>query len=465
MKASLAFIIISYLSVTNALNILISSKDSWVSKNTRYLYQSLKEQNHSVILSAPLYHDPNSHQETNSPGKRSGATSTKDGGDFGHLLPVHQTYYKNNQKVSSLPKRAKNIIGKKDEEEFEAGIASTISTSSYGQDPLDHDIWYVNASPLNTLLITYDVLLPTYYPDFVPDLVILGPNEGLSLTDYNHPSDIFVDLEDHSYEDALESMIKLTQLKDFPVMAVSTEDNHHIYYQDEHFFKIQKPTLTESLKKKNAFAKNILFINEQISQLIDLLFSKTSISKNQISLNINFPSMNHDQSNCFTSVSKKSSKNPKYKQASSKIMKNHSKHTISIPNYILNHGEITSSGSYNITVDYPKDKDPKILLQTNLIDEPKSTFVDKRSYYYQQKVKLGSPSEIAKIENSIAKRNDENIELTQSISDNEELNSLINNNIEEINVLKNCGISVSIGHLSLSDGVSEDIFRLLDLFN
>ena len=142
---TLLVIALQFVNLTLGLNILMSSKNSWVSKNTRHLYAGLKAEGHNVKLIAPL--NNNGHiteaglaSENNGASKREqGEQEEKreivNGGDFGHLLPVHQKYYKTIKKLNNLPRGAKNVILKKDLENSDGGSTETVRNNYFGQDP------------------------------------------------------------------------------------------------------------------------------------------------------------------------------------------------------------------------------------------------------------------------------------------------------------------------------------------
>lgn len=444
---TLFIIALQFVNLALGLNVLLSSKDSWVSKNTRHLYAELRDQGHNVKLVAPL----NNGMHVNGGGLSS--EETKDvkrdeamhrevvnGGDFGHLLPVHQTYYRTIKKLNSLPRGAKNVILKKhlDETEETTESAQNFNNNYFGHDPLDESIWYVNASPLETLLIAYDVLLPQFLPDFKPDLVILGPDEGLSLTPSvanelplfhnNHPN----------MDDGLDAMMRLTMMKKYPVIGVSTGDDHHIYFQDENYFNIQQNVLSKQLSKKNVFTKNIKFINNKVVELINKLSASSTILPENVSLNVNFPSMNHDVSHCTTSL-KNNVNNPKFQQVAYN-KKNVPVKTNMLPKYELVDGRISINGNYDVNANLAQDIEQQ-------------TFVDKKSYYYSHILKREESSESTEAEG-----------LSQDYSDNDDLNKIMNN-IDELNVLKDCGISVSVNHLINGNGLDKDFLDLESLLN
>lgn len=387
------FVLISVLAAANALNVLISSTDSWVLKNTRYLADSLRHDGHKVVLVAPLY---------NSPAHNADLT---DGGDYGHLLPVHQTYYRNLH-LMNAPRGAKNVIKKKPE--------GLVRTESFGQDPMDADAWYVNSDPVSTLLVAFDVVLPNYYAGFVPDVVVLGPNEGLSYTPESSGAD--VDLLD------LTRMVRLSQLKNYTTISVSTEDLHHIYFQDERFFNPQAQH--RKAMKKNVFAKNLRFVNKRIGALVN----KVSAVPSLFALNVNFPSLNHPESRCFT---RKDAHlvNPQFKQvtfedpsASLTLLKS------VVPAYELVDGKLSKNGEYELSYSGPSNDD----------DTVESTFVDKRSSYYLER--LGS-------------------ELVLALLSDSDKHAIVENPFETA-VLNNCQIAVTVSHLTYGNGLGTGLLDL-----
>lgn len=442
----LLVIALQFVNLTLGLNILMSSKDSWVSKNTRHLYAGLKAEGHNVRLIAPL----NNNGHINDAGLASGASKREqgdqgeqreilNGGDFGHLLPVHQKYYKAINKLNNLPRGAKNVILKKDLESAGDKSAETVSNNYFGQDPLDESVWYVNASPLESLLIAFDVLLPQFEPDFKPDLVLLGPDEGLSLTPSTASNQPLFHEKHPNSDNGLDSMMRLTMLKKYPVIGVSTGDDHHIYFQDENFFNIQQNVLSKQLLKKNVFTKNIKFINGKVIDLINkLTTSEQGILPENVALNVNFPSINHDVSHCTTSWKNKNNNDPNFQQVVYDKKYDHSKHNI-LPKYELINNTIHIVGEYSVNIDE---------------DAEQQTFVDKKSYYYSHILRRSSSTD------SLTEPSGVN----QDYSDNDDINQIMSN-IDELNVLKNCGISVSVNHLIKGNGLGKDFFDLESLFN
>lgn len=278
------------LPVVAGLNILMTSMDSWVSMNSRYLYRALVEDGHKVIFIGPY-----------SQIEDSDTSSELQGGDFGHLLPPHQKYYRYVRKVNSLAKGPKKMILKKDSEDFDMEFDShpLVSYKSLGQDPLNKDFWYVNASPFQSLAVAFSEILPKYLPDFTPDLVIVGPNEGLHLSSSTHTIEKDILEEDLStLENQVEAMVQLAQIHHYPTISVSMEDIHHIYYQNEDYFNVEANDFSSSLKH-NRVTKTLRFMIKNVIKVVDNVGSKLN---SHISLNINFPSLNQESSTCFTSV-------------------------------------------------------------------------------------------------------------------------------------------------------------------
>lgn len=452
---TLLIIALQFVNLTLGLNILMSSKDSWVSKNTRHLYAGLKAEGHDVRLIAPLnnnghFNDANLANEESASSKREQEEQDEqreivNGGDFGHLLPVHQKYYKTIKELNNLPRGAKNVILKKDLNSVEE--TNVVSNNYFGQDPLDKSVWYVNASPLESLLIAFDVLLPQFDPEFKPDLVLLGPDEGLSLTPTTASQQPLFQENHPNSDNGLDSMMRLAMLKKYPVIGVSTGDDHHIYFQDENFFNIQQSVLSKQLLKKNVFTKNIKFINSRVIDLINKLkTSNEAILPENMALNVNFPSMNHDVSHCTTSWKNKNSNDPTFKQVVYDKKYQHSKNNI-LPKYELVNDTIHIVGKYSVRVDE---------------DVEEQTFVDKKSYYYSHILRRATSLDATIDSESPSSQTSENP--SQDYSDNDDINQIMSN-IDELNVLKNCGISVSVNHLIKGNGLDKGFFDLESLFN
>lgn len=118
-----------------ALNILVSNDDGFETANVRALYQRLKAAGHDVIVSAPTQ---------NNSGK---------GGSMNFLVPV-----------TSTAKASRH-----------GSIAA--GSPGVGQDPGDNDVFYVDGTPVMSMLHGLDVVAVKRWGK-QPDLVVSGPNEG-----------------------------------------------------------------------------------------------------------------------------------------------------------------------------------------------------------------------------------------------------------------------------------------------
>ncbi|KAG5418782.1 hypothetical protein I9W82_003500 [Candida metapsilosis] len=272
----------SIIATTLSLNILLTSTDSWTSKNVRFLQYHLQQQGHNVVLMAPLYQQ-NANLEL--PNKLTqGLKSIKDGGEYGHLLPVHQNYYSKINKQNM--KRAKQVV-------FEADVIKEeeediVLNNQYGQDPSNHDAWYINCDATNALTIAMNLLIPKFYPDFELDLVIIGPNGG------------------PYHSSLITSMVRQVQIDKVDAIAVSTQDYHQVYFQDEKFFKISSTDVDFQLSKSNVHTKNIKLIDKHVVSLVDKLAQKrneNAVKENgrALGLHLQFPSLNFRDSYCQTS--------------------------------------------------------------------------------------------------------------------------------------------------------------------
>ncbi|KAK6465863.1 acid phosphatase-like protein [Scheffersomyces coipomensis] len=281
---------------TLALNILLSTSDSWVSKNSRHLYTTLTNQGHNVILIAPLYFN-NKYLSLKDFTTTTSTTITSilDGGEFGHLLDVNQIYYKNLLKINQ-PKTPRNVISSSILKQQSKLVQNS---NQFGHDPLNNQIWYINSNPIITLKLSFDVILPTFFPHFKPDLILFGPNEKSSMPDNLH-------------DDVLNVLINQSD-EEIPIMFIQTNDNHNIYYQDEKYFNINNNQNNNHQKhqiKKNIFTTNLQYINHKITQLIhNIMETKSSSSSSSLSslslsqksiFNVIIPSINHQLSKCTT---------------------------------------------------------------------------------------------------------------------------------------------------------------------
>ena len=259
------FVVIAFCATINALNILITNTDHWVSKNPRLLKSYLEKYGHDVKLISSSMSDSNSLPMY--------SQQLDNYGPYEHLLPVHQSYYKKKQHLKN--KKPKNVVFKEEEKTEKDEIV--FQSNQYGQDPLDKDCWYVNSNPFNSLQVGLNVILPNYYPDFTPDLVIVGPNEGLQ----------------NQY--MIDTMVKAINDQNISALAVSTEDSHDVYYLDEMYFHVDG-SYHHQVKKHNLITKNIKFVNKQIGKMI-----KNLTGGQIVGLDVKIPSINYEDSHCLTS--------------------------------------------------------------------------------------------------------------------------------------------------------------------
>lgn len=316
------------------LNIVVSSGDSWVTKNVRHLYQQLQQNGHRVLLVAPLYQqqsDVNDNDDILTAG-----IEVFDGGDFKHLLPANQLYYKNIMKLKMTTK-AKGVIDKAQLEEFDShfNVMKHKNSLQWGNDPLDNNNWYVNTkNPVNKMAVFLDNVIPQHYSDFNVDLVIYGPSENNT----------------NAGNSDMVSRYLLT--RNITTIAVKSGDNHHVYYKDS------------SISPKSVFLKNIHFINDRIIDAINTLEASHSGSGGLLpdhhGLCLTFPSMNYVSSKCST-MSKTTS--PKFRLSHFKKLM-----PIELPSF--------------------ENNDNRLVKRTVAkLDDWDQTFVDTLSYYFQNKVK------------------------------------------------------------------------------
>lgn len=409
------------------LNILLATRNSWVSLNVRYLHKALQEAGHNAILVGTL--EENGDRSTDEVGslpkiRQDGKSSNS--GDFGYLLPVHQKYYSVLKKLSEAPRGAKGVVKMRSETDE----TPVISNEIYGQDPLDRTAWYVNMHAVSSLIVALDIILPEHLPEFTPDLILLGPNEGISMTPLTRDGDM-------ADSNTFNSMIELSMLRGYPTMAVSSADINHIFFKDEKYFNVQYKELDKQLSKKHSFVKNIKFINHKILNLISKLENTGSLEPG-MALNINIPSINLDWSRCDASL-KHLERSPDFKQVVYNS-KPQNFEQIRTPLYQLVDGKIEMlliSALYGKIV-------AKVTAEKE--EEEQSTFVDKRSKYYEHLKHMTSVDQQSE---------DENQELLESDSANAYME-----NIPEFKILSDCGISVNVLHVTEGAGLGSEVFNL-----
>lgn len=189
-------------------------------------------------------------------------------------------------------KRAKQVVFEDDvlKEEIEEE-KDIVLNNQYGLDPSNHNAWYINCDAMNALNIAMNLLIPKYYPDFEIDLVLIGPNEGL-----NHSQ-------------IITSMVHQVNAEKIDAIAVSTQDFHQVYYQDEKYFRASFGDIDFQLSKLNVYTKNIKLIDRHVVSLVDNLvrIGQDDIGNTDgglsatIGLHLQYPSMNFRNAYCQTS--------------------------------------------------------------------------------------------------------------------------------------------------------------------
>lgn len=283
------------LPVVTALNVLLTSTDSWVSKNPRYLHAALTAAGHNVMYVGPLNA---AEPAADLAGEEPALAKRLDDGDFGHLMASHQNYYKYMRKVRRLARGAKSVVSKKDSQtfdaQFDAAAAQLVRTPSHGQDPLNPAFWYVNALPWALLAFAFSHVLPR--TRFQPDVVIVGPNEGLHLSLPRTEQAGIAGEDLLAKHNVAEAMLALAQVHNLPVIAVLVEDDMHVYYEDEHYFNVEEKAY-DKMFRANVVAKNVRFVNARIVRLVQRVVPRMAP---RMALNVNVPSLNQQASTCFT---------------------------------------------------------------------------------------------------------------------------------------------------------------------
>lgn len=385
-----------------ALNILITSTDSWVSKNPRFLYASLKEKGHNVKYIGPV--------STEQPPIDNGQ-KVKTFSEFHHMSSANQKYLRTLRKLNTLAKGPKHIITRADSKKFDIEFESQniVKQSSFGQDPLNPDFWFVNASPLEALSFGLDTIIPEHMPDFVPDIVVVGPNDGLHLSPMTsrQPKITFVDLSWAANQ--VNAMTQLLQVKNVRVIAVSVEDHDSIYYCDEEYFNAEPSSYRRSFKR-NHVSKNVRFVNSRVVSLIERVGVQLP---ERVALNINFPSLNHRDSSCTT----KGRHGPAFNQ----VVRSGAKSAaigkvVLVPEYQIEDKAVTRSGEKYLRISEGVESE-----------------------------------ELAEIE--LARLRDSMI-----ITDSKDMD-MVDGNPSELDTLSKCAISVAVNHLTEGNNLGADVFN------
>lgn len=408
------------LPLVSALNILLTSTDSWVSKNPRYLHAALKDAGHDVLYVGPL--NDSEDQPMVEPGDNSELQKRAENcvdGDFKHLGAATQNYYKYVRKLKQLARGAKKVISKKDlqafDESFNAAEAALVRGRTVGQDPLNADFWYVDGTALEALALAFAEVLPQHRPDFTPDLVIVGPNEGLHLS-LPRADVAGITGEDLAHKsNQAEAMSQLAQLRGLPVLSVSTADLIHVYYENEQFFAVEEREYARMFKA-NSVAKNVQFVNERVLRLVDHVVPHMG---RRMALNVNFPLTNHHSLSCFTNAAA----GPDFVQVVNAAPTNLGL-VVSVPAYELRDGVVAAGRLRHWKV-------------ADLLREPEEV----------------TPLELERMQPLFS------VPAVQTVSNSDDMNAVLCN-VAEYRVLQLCGIAVSVGVLGAGNNLGPETLDL-----
>ncbi|ODQ82996.1 hypothetical protein BABINDRAFT_159474 [Babjeviella inositovora NRRL Y-12698] len=202
---------------TIALNILLTSENSWVSAGLRSLYTHLTEvMGHNVILVAPLHQntDVGAKLQLNKkvrmkdfsvPAERK--EHERRAGDFKHLANYKSKRISSDSKVRK--RGAKGVL---------SDLQPSKVSKQFGVDPEDKHIYYVDGSPLAATLVGLDYIIPYNFPEFSIDLILAGPNEG--------------SIMEEGAKRGGYAISHLGLLRDIPSFTVSSADSRHYYFKD-----------------------------------------------------------------------------------------------------------------------------------------------------------------------------------------------------------------------------------------
>ncbi len=216
-----------YFQTTSAYNILLTSEDSWVSTNLRATYQSLKSAGHNVIVLAPTRSFMPFQNKIND------ETLTQDG------------------EFQSLKK----------------------GEWSFGPDPEDDNIWFLDASVVECVQVALDVLIPDIFSNITIDLVIAGPKAGSTVGEFSQIT-----------SPSLQA-VKTATLRGIPAISVSVASRSHTYYKNN--------LGMDPLNPYNIYGSKL---NELIGILSnsDAKTTDMRLLPKDVSLNINFPIVGYE---------------------------------------------------------------------------------------------------------------------------------------------------------------------------
>lgn len=232
-----------WVGVAAALNVVVTLVDLWVTKDVRFLHSSLWFHGHDLTLVALLYQRQLTPQ-----------LAIDDGGDFDHLLPVHQKFFANVKKInqahyggSTHPPGPPRPFGRHPARAaggprgFVAVEAPEITDYdvTMGRDPLDQNAWYVNHDPVRAIRLGLDML----EAETIDVVVILVP-------------------EDDTVKQVVAKMVEEVRAKGISLLVVNIPGNRHIYYQDENYFRVQQPNGRNL--RRNEMCRNIRIANHQV---------------------------------------------------------------------------------------------------------------------------------------------------------------------------------------------------------
>lgn len=331
--------------------------------------------------------------------------------EFHHMSSANQNYLLTKRKLSTLAKGPKHIISRADSQKFDTEFETQkiVNLNSFGQDPLNPDFWFVNSSPLEALSFGLDTIIPEHLPEFVPDIVVVGPNDGLHLSPVTsrQPKITFVDLSWAANQ--VNAMTQLLQVKNLRSIAVSIEDHGSIYYCDEEYFNVEPPSYRRSFKR-NHVSKNVRFVN---SRMVSLIESVGVELPERVALNINFPSLNHRDSSCST----KGRHGPTFNQ-------------------VVRPGAKSAAIGKVALV-------PEFQIEDNVVTRSGEKYL---------KISEGSESEeLAEIE--LARLRDSMV-----VTDSKDMD-MVDGNPAELDTLNKCAISVAVNHLIEGNNLGAEVFN------
>lgn len=208
--------------VVASLSVVVTLTELWVTKDVRFLHRDLQFHDHNLTLVGSLYQD-----------QLAPVDNIDDGGDFDHLLPVHQKYYASVKAVNLAQLRR----GPRGFVTPQVALLMDEYDKHMGEDALEPAAYYVNDSPARGL----QEMVSKLGLDAIDVVVVLSPEGKEAVAD---------------------TLVEVCESEGVLVVLVKLPPSQHIYYQDENYFRIQEAH-GHNLRR-NAMGGRIRMTNREI---------------------------------------------------------------------------------------------------------------------------------------------------------------------------------------------------------